>query len=364
MASAEGLLKHMTEMIQELRKTNEMQRQAMADQQALIQRMVDQQQTSSSSGSHGVIEMTKVGKPDLLKGGREETKRQWPDWAYVFKSWFSVSEHAEKALVWARQQDETTISEDDVKSVGIKDIDKIDRQLHSALVALCRDDSLKTIKNATNQSGLEAWRRLTRAYDPLDPQTNWSMLQSLTHDLRQFPLEDLMSSIESWEKRLKEYQERSGEGISNSSRILSLKSMCPPELQTHLDLNAKRFKTHELVKEEIESFVNASAKPRGGSDGASQLSYLGKGKNPKGKGKHGAKGKRTDNGNQGWQTSRLQDASSWQNQTSKCKRCHKALKGFHTEWDCWFNPKNMSKEAVEKKACESRRKGPSWWQER
>ena len=117
-------------------------------------------------------------------------------------------------------------------------------QLKAALVALCRDDPLKVVKNSESGSGLDSWRRLTKAYDPIDPHSNLNMLQKLLAP-EPVVLGSVMSSIETWEKMYKEYLERSGEGIGTASKILCLKRMCPTDLRKHLDLNAAKLTTYE-----------------------------------------------------------------------------------------------------------------------
>ena len=54
----------------------------------------------------GVVDVSRVGKPDVLKGpGRQELRRQWADWSYTFRTWFcSQWPHGEEILKWASEQ--------------------------------------------------------------------------------------------------------------------------------------------------------------------------------------------------------------------------------------------------------------------
>ena len=42
---------------------------------------------------------------------------------------------------------------------------------------------------------------------------------------------------------------------------------------------------------------------------------------------------------------------------AKKKHCGKKKSESHTEWDCWYNPRNMAPEAVAKRKAKSKAKG-------
>eukprot|EP00971_Amphidinium_carterae_P316162 6284464-Amphidinium_carterae.1 len=49
--------------------------------------------------------------------------------------------------------------------------------VHVALVSLCRDEALLIIRNSAKGSGVDAWRRLTREYEPNMKQSNLRLLK-------------------------------------------------------------------------------------------------------------------------------------------------------------------------------------------
>ena len=70
-------------------------------------------------------------------------------------------------------------------------------QPHEALVALVKDDSLKLTKNFGNEgSGLEAWRKLTCVYDPVDPLSNMRLLQKVQNTTQCTVTDNLLASLE------------------------------------------------------------------------------------------------------------------------------------------------------------------------
>ena len=116
------------------------------------------------------MDVTKVGKPELLKGhNKSELQKAWSDWSYVFKSWFfSQFKYAEQILRWAQEKHDAQIDNPSLDEVVEKNpawrevILELSKQLDVALSSLCRDGALSMVKHAVRgeSKGLDAWRRL------------------------------------------------------------------------------------------------------------------------------------------------------------------------------------------------------------
>ena len=106
-----------------------------------------------------------------------------------------------------------------VKSDDIGHVAKIDSQLHSALVALCKYDALSHVRNGEENSGLDAWRKLCTAYVPVDPQSNLKLLQSVLHPTRCQKVEHLMSGIELGENVQRMYSKTWRRTVARSLEI-------------------------------------------------------------------------------------------------------------------------------------------------
>ena len=79
-------------------------------------------------------------------------------------SWFgSQFVNGERALEWARDSTEP-IDEAVVESKATEDdwtdLQRINAQLHVALVSLCKGEALTVVKNSRKGQGLDEWRRL------------------------------------------------------------------------------------------------------------------------------------------------------------------------------------------------------------
>eukprot|EP00971_Amphidinium_carterae_P052761 1038970-Amphidinium_carterae.1 len=95
------------------------------------------------------------------------------------------------------------------------DATTVNRQLHVALVSLCKDEALTVVRNSVQSSGLDAWRRLVKEYEPNTPQANLRLLRKILQPPQQI-LSNLRPAIENWEKDLTKYRDRTQEDLSDS----------------------------------------------------------------------------------------------------------------------------------------------------
>ena len=94
-----------------------------------------------------------------------------------------------------------TIVGDKCLETGWLFIEKLDAQLHVALVSLCRDEALTVVKNSGKRQGLNAWRRLNSEYEPNNPQANLRLLKRILQPAgAPVSLDALRQAIESWER--------------------------------------------------------------------------------------------------------------------------------------------------------------------
>eukprot|EP00973_Karenia_brevis_P030013 4137809-Karenia_brevis.AAC.1 len=122
-----------------LAQTQQQAAQVQAETVGALQAVASQ--AARPQGGMGVVDVTKVGKPDHLKGaGKSELRKAWPDWSYIFKTWFNSQwKHADAILKWAQDQYDVQIDNAALEMVvratpAWKDeILAISRQLHVSL---------------------------------------------------------------------------------------------------------------------------------------------------------------------------------------------------------------------------------------
>lgn len=207
----------------------------------------------------GLIDVKAVGKPETLSGTKEEIKAKWPLWSFQFITWFASQWTAGEAMLkWSEKQtgpiNDAMLAAHAVTENWI-DVGKANRQLHVALVSLTKGEALSMMRNAVSGSGVDGWRKLAREYEPNTAQSNYRLLGKILHP-KSVDLKDLRSSLETWEKTYSEYVQRTGDQLTDPTRRLCLQAQCPAGLQEHLELHAARLSTYDLMRSEVEAYLD------------------------------------------------------------------------------------------------------------
>ena len=129
-------------------------------------------------------------------------------------------------------------------------------QVYVALAELLEGEALDIVQNTTRGTGLEAWRKLLRRFDP---QTVGRTRASLSRIINPgtVKLHELSRAIEQWEERVRSYQSRARETNSDDVRSGILTEMCPEHIKTHINLNLIRLPDCASDRSEIETFLEA-----------------------------------------------------------------------------------------------------------
>ena len=207
----------------------------------------------------GLIDVKAVGKPEVLSGTKEEIKTKWPLWSFQFITWFASQWTAGEAMLkWSEKQtgpiDDAVLSAKALAENWL-DAGKANRQLHVALVSLTKGEALSMMRNAVSGSGVDGWRKLSREYEPNTAQSNYRLLGKILHP-KSVDLKDLRSSLETWEKTYSEYVQRTSDQLTDPTRRLCLQAQCPASLQEHLELHAARLSTYDLMRSEVEAYLD------------------------------------------------------------------------------------------------------------
>ena len=128
-----------------------------------------------------------VGRPPAFGGDPKE----WNAWSFKFVTWMSAQfERGGEALDWAHEKGDETITLEMVAELARLNPEaqtqKMNSQLHIALVALTvqGSEAFDLVRNAVKGCGFDAWRRLTKKYDPNNPQRNMMLLKKVLQPQR------------------------------------------------------------------------------------------------------------------------------------------------------------------------------------
>ena len=132
----------------------------------------------------------------------------------------------------------------------------LDEQLHIALSGLTDGEVLSIVMNTPGRSGLEAWRRLNKRFDPQSPGKKRSALTRLMNPA-QVPLKQLSAAIGKWWELVRNYEDARKTTVDDDVKCVALAALCPDALQHHLHMNTGRLNTSELMLEEVQLFLAA-----------------------------------------------------------------------------------------------------------
>ena len=183
-------------------------------------------------------------------------------------------------------------------------------QVYAALQNLLEGEPFMIIRNTDKGNGIEAWRRLTRRYDPSTGAKKSSLLRHILTPGK-CKLEELSEKIEGWMELVNRYESRrDGSGhrqvLADHIKMSILESMCPSEIERHLQLNRSKFVDFNDMHAELSTYLETrvgvrlkieslGSSKRGEDD--MDIGAFGKGKG-KG-GKFGGKGKGKSDGGKG-----------------------------------------------------------------
>jgi hypothetical protein len=300
----------------------------------------------------GIVDVKGVGKPDKLQGKtKDQVRKNWPNWVFTMQTWFgSQWQYGSQILDWAESETKpitrAVMADTALQEPDWDEISELNAQLHVALVSLCSDEALVIVRNSEKAMGLDAWRRLWREYDPNNAVSNFRLLRSVISP-KQVTIGEVRGAVEEWQRKYKEYSERTTETLPDSVQRSCIQSICPEHLQDHLDLHTVRVGTFALMMEEIDQYLVVKyTRDMGGATPMDVDSMYkgGKGKG-KSKGKGGAKFEGTCNncGKKGHKKTECWTAPGADQSKGKAKggpdktkiECYNCGKKGHTKAECW-----------------------------
>ena len=273
--------------------------QSLASLQQQQQQQQQSQSASSSSAPSGVfgllplVDTRGLGKPEVFRG----EAASFNDWNFVLRSYLGALDKRFQTLLARCESSELPLW-----NRGLSPEEQgLSTQLYYILVMLCRDRALDKLRNSGENEGLEAYRQLYPEYNPrLKTRCVGLLLEILRYKFEG----DLVTCIEAFERKVREYEKQSGKDIDDETIIgIVILGVTDASVKEHLARHSGRLDKWSKMREEIleiartEKYLKSTptpmdigATPQGGKKGKE-----GKGKGKDGKGKEG-KGKKGEKG--------------------------------------------------------------------
>ncbi|CAE7344151.1 unnamed protein product [Symbiodinium natans] len=264
-----------------------------------------------------LVDTKGLGKPTTFSGESE----QFLPWRHRMSSYVcSIHHDLQEVLEWLEEREKPFSSEELDTAFGEKalEADRVprlqekSRELANALQMVTSKEPFTIVCNCQN-NGFEAWRRLTRRYDPATASRKRTMLRAIISPQKQ-KLENLPQAIEEWADAVRTYEKRKDSTgrrttLADEIKMAALEAMLPQELESHIQLNQSRFSTYDDVLDEVTRFIeyktgkslkviSAAAASAASKDDPMDLSYV-----EKGKGKGASKDENWQEGeeDEGWE---------------------------------------------------------------
>lgn len=216
-----------------------------------LQRTVELQQQVINAKSPReratVVDVKGVGRPSSISS---ET-RQFSAWAFNLGNFLEgVQSGMKEALEWAQDQDGVLTDIAPVKQILGEGSDPADtgRQLYAVPA------SLDLAQHVTRKDGWEAWRIISRRFDPQGAGRRCNVMSQLLQPGSYEP-KDLNSAIAKWEEKVRLYERRSQTKLPDDIKSSILTEMCKRAVKEHLVLNAAKLRDYGGVSEEIQCYL-------------------------------------------------------------------------------------------------------------
>ena len=313
------------------------------------QQFMDTMRSEGTRNKVTLFDTKGLARPDKYEG-KEELFLHWRTKLESFVT--SVHPELEQVLVWAEEEENEIDAALVMATWGpvnptqktVEGVESMCSQLHAILQSLCENEAFSIVRSAGRGNGAEAWRKLVKRYDPSTGNRRRSMLKHVLSPQRVQKIEELSHSIEKWEEALRLYEGRKrADGtrhvLDDEIKSSVLESMCPSDLERHLQLNRSRYSSYDDVKQEITLYLESRLGSRMKLDPNAMdiggFSKDGKGKGKKGKGVGKKGGPKGNPGKGGSQPSGKGKGPGKGSNPKETRACHNCGKTGHLQKDCW-----------------------------
>ena len=243
--------------------------QSQGSMQAALEEMVSTQKAILEAAKRPEKKLTLIDNRGLAKPSNFDGTADFLQWKIRLEAFVS-SVHAdlEKAMQWAEDEADPISNASMSAEFGqtnpaqeyIEDLETKDAQLYAVLQTLCEKEAFALVRGAGKGHGMEAWRRLCKRFDPSTGGRRRALLKGVLTPQKCNRVEELSAAVENWEDQVRQYENRrkpdgSRPTLDEDIKISILESICPTEVERHLQLNQARFSDYQEVRKELSAYL-------------------------------------------------------------------------------------------------------------
>ena len=193
-----------------------------------------------------------VRMPDPFTAvGAEAEQTAWPDFELNLLAWLGAADtEFETDLQWISDHVDTEFDMD----VHSDDMATRSKELHSILVGLLRNRSLKVLRGVSGRNGYEVYRQLLKLFKPSTKPRAMALLSALM-GLPTFGKDkSLYDHIQGLDRLMSEYQKASGLSVPDEVSLSVLVRCLPAHIRQHIQLSLDQSSTYATVRSRVLGF--------------------------------------------------------------------------------------------------------------
>ena len=225
---------------------------------------------TSTTASRKVGGHKGIGRPSNFGSGEEKSlEKSFPVWQRKMQNYIiSVFPDLREPLEWAattavpitHQLVEQRFGSEADPTDQVTDLEDKIHQVFAVLMQVTEGEANDIVCNSSGM-GLEAWRKLTRRWNPLTGSRLRNLLRHVISPGRA-SLTELPGALERWEEQVSKYrnsknQQGQSRDIPEDILMAALESLVPTDLEVHLQMNSSRFETYDAMRAEVLAFIES-----------------------------------------------------------------------------------------------------------
>ena len=197
-----------------------------------------------------------VRMPDPFTAiGAEAEQTAWPDFELNLLAWLGAADPGfETDLQWISEHADTEFDMD----VHADDMAARSKELHSILVGLLRNRSLKVLRSVSGRNGYEVYRQLLKLFKPSTKPRSMALLSALM-SLPAFGKDkSLFDHIQGLDRLISEFNKASGLTVPDEVSLSVLIRCLPAHIRQHIQLSLDQTATYATVRSRVLGFETAT----------------------------------------------------------------------------------------------------------
>ena len=212
---------------------------------------------SESGSDHMRLIDEKVNRPPVFDGNRKEIR----GWTRSVKAYLDSKYPGFRKMLTVIERAETRSNEYDLTQSGWKWALPLNKSLYNMLISYTKGEAQIMLENCNPDEGFECWRKLVQHYDPQGGDNELTTINTLLSVPRCKRLNDIIKTVEAWEREWAQYQDRTKETLPERWKVSLLLRMIPIENEREIRLRYVKSKdiTYAELRENLFAWVQQNA---------------------------------------------------------------------------------------------------------